>query len=68
VANLSIASKYNSSFYVNTANSLYSTQFLPEDDDMTVATSSVSTYAVSSYKAHALSALLQKEEFTGAKF
>ncbi len=35
---------------------------------MTIATSNVSIYAVGSYKARALSALLQKEEFAGAMF
>ncbi len=35
---------------------------------MTVTTSNVSTYALGSYKARALSALLQNEEFAGAMF
>ncbi len=68
MANLSLASKYDPSFYVNTANLLYPTQFLPEDDNMTVTTSQVSTYAVESYKARALSALMQNKEFAGAMF
>jgi hypothetical protein len=55
-------------FYVNTANLLYPTQFLLNDDDVTLATSNVSTHAVGSYKAHALSALLQNKEFAGAMF
>jgi hypothetical protein len=43
-------------------------KFLPEDNDATVATSNMSTYALGSYKARALSALLQNEEFAGAMF
>jgi hypothetical protein len=42
---------------------LYPTQFLPEDDNMLVTTSNVSTYAVESYKALALSALMQNKQF-----
>jgi hypothetical protein len=66
VANLSVTSKWNSSLYVNTANLSYPTQFLLEDDNITITTSNVSTYAVGSYKACAISALLQNEDFAGA--
>ncbi len=67
-ANLSVASKCISSFYVNTANTSYPTHILLVDDNVTVATSNVSTYEVGLYKARALSALLQNKEFTGAMF
>ncbi len=66
--NLSVASKCNSSFYVNTANLLYPTQCLQDDDDVTITISNASTYTAGSYKARALSAILQKEEFAGALF
>ncbi len=68
MANFSIASKCNSSFYVNRANSSYPTQLLPEDDGLTIATSNVSTSSIGSYKARALSALLQNKEFVGSMF
>jgi hypothetical protein len=41
---------------------------LQDDDDITIATSNVSTSTTGSYKAHALSALLQQEEVAGAMF
>jgi hypothetical protein len=48
---------------------LYPTQFLPEDDNATLATSNLSTYAVGSYRACALSALPQnKQQLAGAMF
>jgi hypothetical protein len=63
---LNVASKCNSSFDVNTADSLYPTHFFPEDVNVIVTTSNVSTYAVGSYKARALSALMQNKQFAGA--
>ncbi len=45
---------------------LYLTQFLHDDDDITIAPSNVSTSTAGLYKAHALSALLQKEDVVGA--
>ncbi len=63
---MSIASKFYSSVYVNTANLLYPTQFLQDDDDITVATSNVSTSTTGLYKACVISALLQKENAAGA--
>jgi hypothetical protein len=39
---------------------------MPEDDNMTITTSNVSTYAIVSYKACALSALMQNKQFAGA--
>jgi hypothetical protein len=44
------------------------TQFLPEDDNVTVTTSNMSTYTVESDKASALSALMQNQLFAGAIF
>jgi hypothetical protein len=65
---LSVASKCNSSFYVITANLSYPTQFLQDDDNITISTSNVSTSTAGSYKVHALSALLHKDKVAGALF